>query len=159
MLVPVLAGTACRKPPQSDTGQGPGAVLTDLDRAAIQKVDSTFERVANDGVLDSVTALYAEDASLLPPNEPVVTGREAIRQHWGRVMDSYSLRFDVVSDELEGRGDLAYLRGHFTLTASPKAKGAAAMSDRGKFVKVFRRHADGSWRFVIDIYNSDLPSK
>lgn len=158
LFVPLLAAAACRRPPQSDAGNpGAGSVLTDLDRAAIFKTDSLFEIAANSGSPDSVTRVYAEDASLMPPNVPVVTGREPIRQYWGRVMDQQNLHFEIDTDELEGRGDLAYLRGHFKLTASPKAKGAAAMSDQGKFVQVFQRQADGGWRIVIDIYNSDLP--
>jgi ketosteroid isomerase-like protein len=151
---------ACSRPPApaSDAAKtGAGAVLTDLDRAAILRVDSTFTMAANTGSLDSVTAIYTEDASLMPPGEPAVTGREAIRQYWGRVMDRYTLRYDLGMDELEGRGDLAYQRGHYKLTASPKAKGAAAMSDQGKFVTVYRRGAMGAWGVVIDMYNSDLP--
>ncbi len=149
---PVRGGDAARS--------GAGAVLTDLDRAAILRVDSTFELAVNTGSLDRVTAIYTEDASLMPPGEPALNGSEAIRQYWGRVMDQYNLRYELGMDELEGRGDLAYQRGHFKLIASPKAKGAAAMSDQGKFVVVYRREATGAWGIVIDMYNSDLlPAK
>jgi ketosteroid isomerase-like protein len=159
-LVSFVALLACGRPPApaSDARKAPGgAVLTDLDRAAILRVDSSFALAANTGSLDSVTAVYTEDASLMPPGEPAVTGRESIRQYWGRVMDQYTLRYELGMDELEGRGDLAYQRGHYKLTASPKAKGASAMSDRGKFVTVYRRGATGAWGVVIDMYNSDLP--
>jgi ketosteroid isomerase-like protein len=159
-LVPLAALLACGQgpAPASDaTKTGAGGVLTDVDRAGILRVDSTFEMAANTGSLDGVTAVYTEDASLMPPGEPAVTGRESIRQYWGRVMDQYTLLYELGTDELEGRGDLACQRGHYKLTASPKAKGASAMSDRGKFVTVYRRGATGAWGVVIDIYNSDLP--
>lgn len=119
-------------------------------------VDATPGSAANTGSLDGVAAVYAEDAPLLPPNEPAVKGREAIRQHWGRFLDAYTLTFELVTDDLDGRDDLAYVRGPYTLTASPRAQGGAAMSDQGKFVDVLRRQVDGSWRYVIDMYNSDL---
>jgi ketosteroid isomerase-like protein len=160
VLAPLVAFTSCRRAPlpAGDAGEtGAGVVLTDLDRAAILRVDTTFELAVNAGSLDSVAALYTEDAALMPPGEPAVTGREAIRQYWGRVMDRYTLRYELGMDELQGRGDLAYQRGHYKLTASPKAKGGAAMSDQGKFVVVYRRGANGGWGVVIDMYNSDLP--
>jgi ketosteroid isomerase-like protein len=161
VIAPIMVLVSCNRPPApaSDAAKpGSGVVLTDLDRAAILRVDSTLEYAVNTGSLDSVAAIYAEDASLMPPGEPAVTGRESIRQYWGRVMDRYNLRYERGMDELEGRGDLAYQRGRFQLTASPKAKGAAAVSDRGKFIVVYRRGASGAWSVVIDMYNSDLPA-
>lgn len=156
-LATLMVLLSCGRPPVP-TADKAEAVLTDIDRAAILRVDSTFEIAVNAGSPDSVASVYTEDASLMPPGEPAITGREAIRQYWGRVMDQYSLRYELGMDELQGRGDLAYQRGHFKLTASPKAKGAAAMSDEGKFVAVYRRGADGGWGVVIDMYNSNLPS-
>ncbi len=153
-----FAVAACRPAPSGGaTGQSATSSLSHVDRISILKADSAFVLATGSGNLDSVAVLYAEDGSLLPPNEPVVTGREAIRKSWGRFLDAYTVRFELGTDELEGRGDLAYVRRHYTLTASPKLKGAAAISDQGKFVEVLRRQADGKWRFVIDIYNSDLP--
>ncbi len=158
LLCLALLATACRPAPTSgsaDSSAKPG--LAPADHAAILRADSAFETAANGGTLDGIAAVYAEDATLLPPNEPPVKGREAVRQYWGRFLGAYTLRFELSTDEIDGREDLAYVRGHYKLTASPKAKGGRALSDEGKFVEVFKRQADGEWRYVIDIYNSDLP--
>ncbi len=160
LLALTFLAPACRPAPSSDMPRSASkAALGPGDLAAILKADSAFMTAANGGSLDGVAAIYAEDASLLPPNEPVATGRKAIRQYWGRLMGGYTLRFEASNDEVDGRGDLAYVRGHYTLTASPKAKGGAAISDQGKYVEVFKRQPDGTWRYVVDIYNSDLPMK
>lgn len=152
-----LTHLGCRPAPSIDASARSAAGLAEADRGAILTVDSGFASAANAGNLGDVVALYAEDASLLPPNEPALKGREAIRQYWGRLLSDYTLRFELGTDEVDGRGDLAYLRGHYKLTASPKAKGGAALSDEGKFVEVLKRQADGHWRYTTDIYNSDLP--
>jgi ketosteroid isomerase-like protein len=159
LLALVLLTPACRPAPPADgAGSAVKAALRPADLAAILKADSAFAIAANSGSLDGIVALYAEDASLLPPNEPAAKGQQAIRQYWGRFLDAYTLRFELSTDEMDGRSDLAYVRGHYTLTASPKAKGGTAVSDQGKFVEVLKRQADGSWRYVIDIFNSDMPA-
>ena len=153
-----LGVPGCRQALPKETAAGAVVGLADADRAAILAADSAFEAAANNGSLDGIVAVYAEDASLLPPNEPGVKGREAIRQSWGRVLDAYTLHFELETDEVEGREDLAYVRGHYKLTASPRAKGGAVLPDQGKFVEVLKRQADGRWRYAVDIYNSDLPA-
>ena len=32
------------------------------------------------------------------------------------------------------------------------------VADRGKFVEVWKKQADGKWKVVADIFNSDLPA-
>jgi ketosteroid isomerase-like protein len=154
-VVLALLPAACHAP--APPAAGGGTSLSAADRAAIIAADSAFTTAANGGSLDSLVGIYAADASLMAPNEPIAKGQQAIRQSWGRMFDAYTLRFELSTDEIDGRDDLAYVRGRYTLTASPRAKGATAFSDQGKFVEVMKRQPDGAWRYVIDIYNSDLP--
>lgn len=74
------------------------------------------------------------------------------------VLRAHGSETGLPSDDLDGRGDLAYVRGHYKPTASPKAKGGAARSEEGKFVEVLKRQPDGTWRYAIDIFNSNLPA-
>jgi ketosteroid isomerase-like protein len=53
------------------------------------------------------------------------------------------------------RGELAYSTGTYTLSFNdPAGKG---VTDRGKYATVWRKQGDGSWKVVIDVFNSDLP--
>jgi ketosteroid isomerase-like protein len=38
--------------------------------------------------------------------------------------------------------------------SGPKGK---PMSDKGKYLTIYRKQADGSWKAVEDMLNSDLP--
>ena len=58
-------------------------------------------------------------------------------------------------DDLDGRADLAYMRGTFAMTLEPE--GAAAVSMAGKYVEVLKKQPDGAWRFAVDIFNADAP--
>jgi ketosteroid isomerase-like protein len=35
--------------------------------------------------------------------------------------------------------------------------GAAPIENRGKYIEIWRKQADGSWKILRDVYSSDLP--
>jgi len=163
LIVPLLAAAvvlgACRRPPGESrpAETDPAAPLAAADLAAIRASDTAFVSATAAGDPAGVAALYLVDARLLAPNAPAVQGRDAIEKFWGGLLGAYQLRIDASSDEIEGRGDLAYARGHYTLEGSPKAKGAPRLHDEGKFLEILRRQPDGRWRYAVDMYSSDLP--
>jgi ketosteroid isomerase-like protein len=97
--------------------------------------------------------LYTEDAITLPPNQAAVQGKAAI-QASDEAFPPYS-NFQEQSLEIEGQGDLAYDRGTYSMTMTPA--GVAPFEDRGKYLAIWRKQADGSWKISRVIYNSDLP--
>ena len=134
------------------------APLSDADRAAIKAVDSAFAAAASAGTVDGVVAIYASDGSLLPPNAPALEGSEAIRGFWGGFLEAYTAKFELETGDIEGRGDLAYVVGKYRLTGTPKGK-APPITDEGKYLEVLKRQADGTWKYAVDMYSSNLPAK
>jgi uncharacterized protein (TIGR02246 family) len=132
--------------------QGP-AGLSEADRTAIRQADENYVKLTNANDSKGVAALYAEDAMVLPPNKAAVQGRAAI-QAWCEGHPPVS-NFQLQVLEIEGRADLAYSRETFSLTVSPT--GAAPVENRGKILAIWRKQADGSWKILRDIFNSDLP--
>jgi uncharacterized protein (TIGR02246 family) len=130
--------------------------LSAADSAGIAAADSAFRSAANSGDAAAIAAVYTTDASLLPPNLPLRRGRTAIKAFWAGLLDAYTLTFEIAPDVIEGRGDLAYNMGHYRFTAVPKEKNAAGFADEGKFVEILKKQPDGSWKYAVDIYNSDL---
>jgi uncharacterized protein (TIGR02246 family) len=159
-LTAVLLLSACQPAPgeRRPADSEPAGPLAAADLAAIRATDSAFATAAAAGDAAGVAATYLADAHLMPPNAPSIQGRDGIQKFWGGLLDAYHVRIDVVADEVEGRGDLAYARGHFTLDATPKAKDAPPLHDQGKFLEVLRRQPDGTWRYAADMYSSDLPA-
>ena len=153
-----LLATACTSAPTERAPGGTAAApLAAQDIAAIRATDSTFAGALVAGDPAAVAAIYLPDARLLPPNLAPVEGREAIHQFFAGMLNAYHVTVAISSDEIEGRGDLAYARGHYTLEGTPKAAGTPPMHDEGKFVEVLRRLPDGTWRYAVDMYSSNLP--
>ena len=151
----LAVGSGCRGAGDAKT-EGRPAELAESDLAAIRGVDSAFAQAMNSGVADSVAAFYANNAALLPPNLPPQKGRGAIRSFWGGFLEAYTVRFELASDATEGRGDLAYNMGHYRFTAVPKAKANPGVADEGKFLEILKQQSDGSWKYVVDMYSSNL---
>lgn len=159
VLLLVLAVTSsCRSAHRAkDPGAGePMAPLSSSDEAGIRTADSAFIAAANAGNLEGLTSVYTSDAALLAPNLPPQKGRDAIRGFWGGFLNAYTVKFEIGSDAIEGRGDLAYNVGHYRFTAVPKAKNDPGVADEGKFVEILKKQPDGSWKYVVDMYSSNL---
>jgi uncharacterized protein (TIGR02246 family) len=158
--VAVVLASACRPAPHDAPPGGADAATAPLsaaDQAAIRATDTAFVTAADAGDAAGLAALYLADASLMPPNAATVQGREGIQKFWGAFVDAYRISLTLTADEAEGHGDLAYSRGRYTLDLTPKAKGAAPEHDVGKFLEILRRQPDGTWRYAVDMYSSDLP--
>jgi len=129
------------------------AGLSEADRTAIRQADETDMKMMNAKDWKGDLALYTEDAIELPPNQAALQGKAAI-QAGDEAFPPFS-NFQEQSLEIEGQGDLAYDRGTYSMTVTPP--GAAPIEDRGKYLAIWRKQADGSWKTSHLIYNSDLP--
>ncbi len=86
------------------------------------------------------------------------TTKEAIRSIWKEVVASpgAALSWKATKVEVAKSGDLACVSGTYeqtTIDASGKP-----VTDRGKYVEVWEKQADGKWKCGADIWNSDLPA-
>jgi len=57
--------------------------------------------------------------------------------------------------EASRSGDLAVSTGTYELTYNDPA--GKLVTERGKYLEVWRKQADGTWRMVVESFNSDLP--
>jgi ketosteroid isomerase-like protein len=96
-------------------------------------------------------------ASIQQPNAPTVTGTAAIR---ALIEGFYALpnltgTWQPTSVAASRSGELAYSRGTYELSYNdPSGKRVA---ERGKYIEVWRRQPDGTWKMVVESFNSDLP--
>jgi ketosteroid isomerase-like protein len=97
--------------------------LSAQDEAAIRALDVEWARAALAGDGNAIGALYASNATLLPPMEPVVQG-EAAKKYWVDFTNGFSGPTELTTTVVEGRGDLAYGVGTYRMSLTPKKAGA-----------------------------------
>jgi ketosteroid isomerase-like protein len=133
--------------------QAAPAKLSDADVKALwADVDSIAAQIRSRR--DSAAAAqYTDNAVFMVPNLPALEGRAAIRAWFagGPPLSAFTL----TPKEIDGVGDLAYVRGTWTLGIAAAGK-TPAIEDHGKFLEVRRKQANGSWLMVADIFNSDV---
>ena len=99
--------------------------------------------------------LYAEDASLLPPNEPIVKGRANIQKYWQGGIDAGIIGATVKTIAAESNGDLGYEIGTFELKI--QGKDGKIIIDKGKYTELLKRNAEGKWMSIYGMWNADEP--
>ena len=128
---------------------------TDADAAAINKIWESYSSSLNNGDIDSWLSLWTEDGVQMPPNEAAVIGMDQLRQRNGGGMDLFVIDIEITNEEVEVDGNLAFSRGHYVATFSPK-DGAQPIPVDGKFMTILKRQTDGSWKIHRDIFNSNV---
>jgi uncharacterized protein (TIGR02246 family) len=163
-LIPFL-GTACSKANDtaatSDSAAGVAAATTadaGEARQAIEASNAKFVDAVKRSDTTTIVDNYTDDAIVMAPGSESWRGREAVRKGFGGMMTAMPAKeFSLKTDDVIVGGDLAVETGTFEMTMQPK--GGKEIKDKGKFVVVWKRQADGSWKIVRDIFNSDVPPK
>lgn len=151
VLLSLLAlSTACQTQATPDTRAA--------DEAALRKLDEEWSKAAGSRDVEKTISYYTDDAVVMPPNIPTLTGKEPIRSLWKSMLDSpsFSGGWKATKVEVARSGDLAYVSGAYEF--NEKDDGGKPMTDKGKFLEVWKKQADGNWKCVADMFSSDLPA-
>lgn len=141
-LAVVLLSTSCAP-----------AANVEQERTALLDRDRAWSQTPPDA--EKFVSFFAADASFLPPNMPIATGTDAIRKVVSALvsMPGFSVRWSAVTADVSTAGDLGYTQGTYELTLNdPTGK---QMTEKGKYVTVWKKQADGPWMVVADIFNPD----
>jgi uncharacterized protein (TIGR02246 family) len=134
-----------------------GSANREADEKTIRDLDAQWSQAAAAKDVEKIMSFYAEDAVMLVPNQPIASGKQAIRVEWTKMtsMPGFALSFSPSRVEVAKAGDMAYEYGTYNLMMT--GPDGRPINDRGKFVVVWRKQTDNSWKVVADIFNSDLP--
>lgn len=94
---------------------------------------------------------YMPDACSMPEGMPRVCGREAIAEFRWNHGDSRVFRLLLKAEEVSGGPDVVAEQGNYVVST------AGAALDKGKYIALWRRDADGKWKVHREIWNSDIP--
>lgn len=120
----------------------------------IGSVNRDFESAMAAGDADRVAALYTEDCILLPPDAPMVRGRDATGEFWAgaiAAMGVKSVKLETVDLQLtSGEAACEVGQAHLGLASD----GGEATTVTVKYVVAWLK-IDGAWRLHRDIWNAN----
>jgi uncharacterized protein (TIGR02246 family) len=121
---------------------------------ALRDLDEQWSKAAGTKDVDKTVSFYSDDAVVMPPNAPRATTKEAIRAIWKDLLTDASISWKTKEVEVAQSGDIAYTSGTYEVTMTDPT--GTPVNDRGKYLEVWKKQADGTWKCVIDMWNSDL---
>jgi ketosteroid isomerase-like protein len=91
------------------------------------------------------------------PNAPIATGKKAIANliAAGFALRDYKLTWHPDKAGVARSGELGYTSGKYKV--SFKDESGKTISDKGKYLMVWKKQSDGAWKVLFDMNNSDLP--
>jgi ketosteroid isomerase-like protein len=124
---------------------------------AVRAADAAWLKAFTDRDFNKSVALCDEHGSMLVPNAPIATGKKAIAKliAAGFAMRDYKLAWHPNKAGVARSGELGYTSGKYKV--SFKDATGKTISDNGKYLMVWKRQADGAWKVLFDMNNSDLP--
>lgn len=123
-------------------------------RAQAAAADSAWQAAASAGEdLDEIVSYLAEDAVMIPPNEPPLRGREAIRRYVARGLATpgFSVSWRTTDVHVGPSGEAAHLTQENRFTAEGPSGERATF--RGRGVTMWERNEAGTWECVLYIWN------
>jgi len=146
----LTAGCSNTPAPPPDTRAADVQAVKDVEAAWI-KDNSTKD-------VDKIVSYFAEDGCGLYPGMGILTGKAAIKAGLAPLAADPNASFTFESTKMVASkgGDMVFSQGTYTMTmTNPKTK--KPMTDKGKYLTIYMKQADGSWKAVADTYNSDSP--
>ena len=150
VLVALSLSVACQ-------GQA-GADTRAADEATLRNLDAEWSKAAGAKDVEKTVSYYTDDAIILPPNLPTIQGKQGARAMWQGMFSvpGFGGGWKATRVEVSRSGDLGWVTGTYELTETDAS--GQPMVDKGKYLEVWRKQADGSWKCVADMFNTDLSS-
>jgi len=136
-------------------GSGSVPIGSGMVRQMIERSGVEFAMAVNQGNSASIAAFYADNARLLPPGAPMIEGRQNLQAFWQSFIDTtVSRRLDLKPLEIKVQGNLAYETGTYMFQFQLQDQ-SQMVTETGKYVTLWERQADGSWKIIVDTWNTD----
>lgn len=128
------------------------------DLQAVKDVETAWVKDVATKDPDKWASYFTDDGSGLYPGGPTLNGKAAVKAAMTPVMadPNFSLTFQSTRSVASKGGDMVYSQGTYVMTMTdPKTK--KPITDKGKYLTVYMKQPDGSWKAIADTFNSDSP--
>jgi ketosteroid isomerase-like protein len=129
------------------------------DMTVLRKTVDTYNEASKEAMLsgnsEKIMNYYEEGAMQMSPNAPMIKGKDAIRAMQDQ-MSKMGMKFNSVAFrtlEVEAGGKVAFEIGTYDMTITMPQMGQ--VTDKGKYIALWRQQQDGIWKIHAETWNSD----
>jgi ketosteroid isomerase-like protein len=128
------------------------------DPGILLQLEADFMRAAAERGSQGYMSYYAEDAAELPNGTDMLRGKESIAKTMGFLDEKNNhLTWKPVYADMADSRDLGYTYGTFEFRSTDKD--GKPTVECGKYVSIWKKQKDGSWKVVMDMGNSSPSPK
>lgn len=110
----------------------------------------------NSNETDRVMAMYDENAAVMQPDGPLVTGRDDLRQWVQDYFDAFHTHWDKVSKVMWVAGEYGFDQGVDSCVDKPR-DGGPVQRYTVKGILIYKLQDDGEFKVYRDIWNFNSP--
>lgn len=131
---------------------GGPAVDIEQEKSKLLETDRAFAQASmENGAAEAFKMFLAEDAIQMPQGGTPLIGRNAIYESMSKSTVEYTLAWSPEKAEVALAGDMGWTWGYYNMNwvddnGEPKIS-------RGKYVNIWRKMDDGSWKVIVDMGN------
>ncbi len=128
----------------------------DFEQLVLKQYIEPYKTGDTEGWLE----VFADDAVGMHNTLPALEGKQALRRFAETVHGTFDIeQLDVTVDSIITEGDWALTRGNFVAGFVPRGGGAEnqAAPRQGKYILLWERQADGTWKIILDMGNNNTP--
>ena len=138
-------------------GCSEATVNREVEARELMQLSRDWSAMVGAGDLEASIELWADDAVMLPPDMPVLSGKTAIREYvlGAASIPGFKISWEPESAHVSKSGDMAYLIERNVIEV--EGENGEIITTHGKVVTVWRKDSDGQWKNVVDMWNSAPP--
>ncbi|MGI9569801.1 MAG: YybH family protein [Desulfobulbia bacterium] len=126
--------------------------------AAVEEIFDTYSSANMNKDVEGWIALWDEEGIKMVPNLPSIYGKSAIGEFKRKKSQSPGeLTMSIEVEDAQEAGDFGFAHGTYFVSVKPK--NGAAKSKQGKFLTIFKKQTDGSWKIYRDSVSTNPISK
>jgi ketosteroid isomerase-like protein len=134
-------------------GCSQSAIDEAAEAEALKELSRQWSNLIASGEFEAGMDYWANDAVMLPPEMPMLKGKEAIRDYVMTVaaIPGFRIRWEPEQAFISESGDLGYLIERNVIEVN--GEDGEKIVTHGKAVTIWRKEPDGNWRNVVDMWN------
>jgi len=133
-------------------------VDTKAEGERLMELSREWSRSAATDSIEKTLSYWADDAIVMSPGQPPIKGKKAIREMVESTskIPGFKISWEPLSVAIAKSGDIAYMIEQNQITVNDSL--GNPHSEFNKSVTIWRKETDGSWKNIVDMWNS-APSR
>ncbi len=135
------------------------SIDTKAEGEKVMQTSREWSKVAATGDIEKTLSYWADDATVLSPGQPALTGKKAIREMLESTskIPGFTISWEPLIVSVSKSGDMDYMIEQNQITMNDST--GNSIKEFNKSVTIWRKESDGSWKNIVDMWNAEPPQK